>query len=88
MWFRYSLDILLPFTGNFVAIVSVNTMCAGDHIPWHNPLDGSESRIQHMILSEDPQLKSITTSLGAVSFIQVRFQILFLPEEEPMGVIK
>lgn len=46
-------------------------MFAGDHVPWHSPLDGSESRIQHMLMAEDPQLNPITTSFGPVCFVQV-----------------
>ena len=48
-----------------------NLLCPGDHISWHKPLDGSESRIQHMLLMEDPQLNSIDNALGACAFVQV-----------------
>ena len=48
-----------------------NTLCVGDHIPWHSPLDGTDSRIQHMLMVEDPQLQPITTPFGAVTFVQV-----------------
>ena len=53
----------LPFSENLVY--------SGDHIPWHIPLDGSESRIQHMLMSEDAQLSPITTPFGSVNFVQV-----------------
>lgn len=38
---------------------------------WHSPLDSSESRIQHMLLTEDPQMQPIQTPFGTVSFLQV-----------------
>ncbi|XP_071948523.1 suppressor of fused homolog isoform X2 [Antedon mediterranea] len=50
---------------------SENTLCSGDHVSWHNPLDNSESRIQHMLMTEDPQLPSISTPLGFVNFVQI-----------------
>ncbi|XP_038070508.1 suppressor of fused homolog [Patiria miniata] len=50
---------------------SDNTLCAGDHVSWHSPLDNSESRVQHMLMSEDAQLQPIATPLGTVSFVQV-----------------
>lgn len=51
-----------------------NTFCSGDHVSWHSPLDNSESRIQHMLLTEDPQMQPIQTPFGTVSFLQVTFQ--------------
>lgn len=48
-----------------------NTFCSGDHISWHSPLDNSESRIQHMLLTEDPQMQPVQTPFGSVSFLQV-----------------
>lgn len=45
--------------------VTENKVYTGDHVPWHIPLDGSESRIQHMLMAEDPQLIPI------VCFVQV-----------------
>ncbi|XP_069139954.1 suppressor of fused homolog [Argopecten irradians] len=48
-----------------------NVLFRGDHIPWHMPLDGSESRIQHMLMAEDAQLLPITTPLGCVNFVQI-----------------
>lgn len=48
-----------------------NTFCSGDHVSWHSPLDNSESRIQHMLLTEDPQMQPIQTPFGTVAFLQV-----------------
>lgn len=50
---------------------SENTLCSGDHVPWHAPLDGTESRVQHMLMCEDPQLHTIQTPFGFVSFVQI-----------------
>ena len=52
-----------------------NTLCSGDHVPWHNSLDGSDSRIQHMLMKADPQLQPMITSHGLVNFIQVNREI-------------
>lgn len=49
-----------------------NVLCSGDHVSWHTPLDGSESRVQHMLMTEDAQLQPITTPFGIVNFIQVK----------------
>ncbi|KAG2463373.1 SUFU protein, partial [Polypterus senegalus] len=49
---------------------SENTFCSGDHVSWHIPLDNSESRIQHMLLTEDPQLQQVQTPFGIVNFLQ------------------
>ncbi|KAH3855824.1 suppressor of fused homolog [Dreissena polymorpha] len=48
-----------------------NKVYSGDHVPWHLPLDGSESRIQHMLMADDPQLTPITTPFGPVCFVQI-----------------
>lgn len=48
-----------------------NTFCSGDHVSWHSPLDNSESRIQHMLLTEDPQMQPVQTPFGVVTFLQV-----------------
>ncbi|KAK3094562.1 hypothetical protein FSP39_003435 [Pinctada imbricata] len=48
-----------------------NVLYSGDHVPWHIPLDGSESRVQHMLMSEDAQLLPITTPFGIVNFVQI-----------------
>jgi hypothetical protein len=57
-----------------------NVLCSGDHVSWHNPLDGSESRVQHMLMTEDAQLQPITTPFGTVSFIQVLIYIVQMVE--------
>lgn len=51
---------------------SGNVLCDGDHVSWHCPLDNSESRIEHMLMTEDPQLETVVTPLGKVTYIQVR----------------
>ncbi|XP_035672398.1 suppressor of fused homolog isoform X2 [Branchiostoma floridae] len=48
-----------------------NVLCAGDHVSWHNALDSSESRIQHMLMAEDPLLQSIMSPMGTINFIQI-----------------
>uniref|UniRef100_A0A8C4W2X4 Suppressor of fused homolog n=1 Tax=Gopherus evgoodei TaxID=1825980 RepID=A0A8C4W2X4_9SAUR len=50
---------------------SENTFCSGDHVSWHSPLDNSESRIQHMLLTEDPQMQPVQTPFGIVNFLQI-----------------
>lgn len=51
---------------------SRNKICAGDHIPWEKPLDGNEqTKIRHMLIALDCQLKKIKTVLGHVSFCQI-----------------
>lgn len=50
---------------------SGNVLCDGDHVSWHCPLDNSESRIEHMLMMEDPQLGTVATPFGPVSFVQV-----------------
>ncbi|XP_077992002.1 suppressor of fused homolog [Glandiceps talaboti] len=50
---------------------SENIFCSGDHVSWHCPLDNSESRINHMLMADDPQLPPITTQFGTVQFVQV-----------------
>lgn len=50
---------------------SENILCPGDHVSWNSSLDNSDSRIQHMLLTEDPQLGNIGTPLGSVSFVQI-----------------
>ncbi|CAJ0961099.1 unnamed protein product [Ranitomeya imitator] len=54
-----------------IRIVVENTFCSGDHVSWHSPLDNSESRIQHMLLTEDPQMRPVQTPFGFVSFLQI-----------------
>ncbi|KAH0504568.1 Suppressor of fused-like protein [Microtus ochrogaster] len=48
-----------------------NTFCRGDQVSWHSPLDNSESRIQHMLLTEDPQMQPVQTPFGVVTFLQI-----------------
>jgi len=48
-----------------------NTLYAGDHVSWHCGLDGSESRLQHMLMGEDPQLQVTVTPHGSVRFVQI-----------------
>ncbi|XP_022908185.1 suppressor of fused homolog [Onthophagus taurus] len=50
---------------------SGNTLCPGDHVSWHCALDNSESRIQHMLMTTDPQLRSTKTPFGNVEFVQI-----------------
>jgi len=50
---------------------SENILCPGDHVSWHCPLDNSESRIQHMLMAEDPHLGTVNTPFGNVTFIQI-----------------
>ncbi|GFV67652.1 suppressor of fused homolog [Trichonephila clavipes] len=50
---------------------SENVLVAGDHVSWHCPLDNSESRIQHMLMCDDPQLGTVPTPFGSVIFIQI-----------------
>lgn len=50
---------------------SENNLCIGDHVSWHCPLDNSESRIQHMLMTEDAQLKIVETPFGQVQFVQI-----------------
>ncbi|XP_069936632.1 suppressor of fused homolog isoform X2 [Cherax quadricarinatus] len=50
---------------------SESVLCVGDHVSWHCPLDNSESRVQHMLMGEDPQLGSVTTPNGSVQFVQI-----------------
>lgn len=46
-------------------------MCAGDHVSWHYALDNSVSRIQHMLMTDDPQLGVVNTPFGSVHFVQI-----------------
>ena len=54
---------------------SGNILHVGDHIPWHQPLDGGkDSRIQHMLVAEEPQLQNLDTPYGTAQFRQVNHQ--------------
>lgn len=48
-----------------------NVLCAGDHVSWNCSLDASESRIQHMLITQDPQLDTIMSPFGNVTFLQI-----------------
>jgi suppressor of fused len=49
-----------------------NKLFPGDHIPWNKPLDGNEdTKIKHMLISLDCQLKKVKTVLGHVTFCQI-----------------
>jgi suppressor of fused-like protein len=52
---------------------SKNRICPGDHIPWNKSLDSSnpDSKIQHMLIADDPQLEKIRTPLGSITFCQI-----------------
>ncbi|GAB6023171.1 hypothetical protein CHUAL_007996 [Chamberlinius hualienensis] len=50
---------------------SENILYAGDHVSWHCSLDNSESRIQHMLLTIDPQLGMLHSPHGSINFIQI-----------------
>lgn len=52
-------------------VLTDNTLCSGDHVSWHAPLDGSESRVQHMLMTEDAQLQPVLSPFGTVTFVQV-----------------
>lgn len=52
--------------------MSRNKFMPGDHIPWEKSLDGNEdTKIRHMLIALDCQLKKIKTVLGHVSFCQI-----------------
>lgn len=48
-----------------------NRLCAGDNVPWRKSLDSKASKIQHMLIAEDPQLNRIETPFGWVDFCQI-----------------
>ncbi|XP_072941345.1 suppressor of fused homolog [Epargyreus clarus] len=48
-----------------------NKFCAGDHISWHAALDGSRSRVRHLLVANDPQLSTVDTPHGSVCFLQM-----------------
>ncbi|XP_065156532.1 suppressor of fused homolog [Atheta coriaria] len=50
---------------------SGNTLCAGDHVSWHCALDNHDSRIQHMLMTNDVQLNTAQTPFGSVDFVQI-----------------
>lgn len=61
----------INFISNTDFIILGNTLYAGDHVSWHCGLDGSESRLQHMLMGEDPQLQVTVTPHGSVRFVQI-----------------
>uniref|UniRef100_A0A673KYF6 Suppressor of fused homolog n=1 Tax=Sinocyclocheilus rhinocerous TaxID=307959 RepID=A0A673KYF6_9TELE len=66
----YSHESMQPLR-QIICSATENTFCSGDHISWHSPLDNSESRIQHMLLTEDPQMQPMQTPFGHISFLQI-----------------
>ncbi|EDV94469.1 suppressor of fused homolog [Drosophila grimshawi] len=49
-----------------------NGLCFGDNIPWRKCLDGgTNSRMQSLLVAQDPQLASIDTPFGTVDFCQI-----------------
>jgi len=50
---------------------SENKLVPGDHINWGKSLDGSLPNLRHLLVSEDPQLETLSTSLGKVHFLQL-----------------
>lgn len=48
-----------------------NNLCSGDHVSWHNALDGCNQQIQQMLMADDPQIPQINTPFGYVGFVQV-----------------
>eukprot|EP00118_Oscarella_pearsei_P002416 m.10502 g.10502 ORF g.10502 m.10502 type:complete len:439 (+) comp22380_c0_seq2:111-1427(+) len=48
-----------------------NTLCPGDHVSWHTPLDNGDSRIQHMLMAEDAQLAPVSSYSGITHFVQI-----------------
>lgn len=48
-----------------------NRLCAGDNVPWRKSLDGTVSRIQHMLITTDAQLERVRTPFGWVNFCQI-----------------
>jgi len=50
---------------------SENNLCSGDHVSWHNALDGCNQNIQQMLMADDPQIPQIITPFGYVGFVQI-----------------
>lgn len=48
-----------------------NPLCVGDNVPWRKALDNSQSKIQNLLIGEDPQLPRIETPFGWVDFCQI-----------------
>eukprot|EP00112_Aurelia_sp_Birch-Aquarium-sp1_P009031 Seg2012.8 transcript_id=Seg2012.8/GoldUCD/mRNA.D3Y31 product="Suppressor of fused-like" protein_id=Seg2012.8/GoldUCD/D3Y31 len=49
---------------------SENNLCSGDHVSWHNALDGNNRFIQQMLMADDPHIPQINTPFGYVNFVQ------------------
>lgn len=54
-----------------------NRLCAGDNIPWRKPLNNKISKIEHMLIADDPQLPRTETPFGWVDFLQVCLHVNF-----------
>ena len=74
----YILNYLCVVVVVVVVVVLGNNLYPGDHIPWRKSLDGSDSRIQHMLMASDAQLDQITTPFGTVNFVQVSLSFFSL----------
>ncbi|KAH8278541.1 hypothetical protein KR018_004928 [Drosophila ironensis] len=49
-----------------------NGLCFGDNIPWRRSLDGREgSKLQSLLVAQDPQLGCIESPIGTVDFCQI-----------------
>ncbi|KAH8383850.1 hypothetical protein KR009_010899 [Drosophila setifemur] len=49
-----------------------NGLCFGDNIPWRRSLDGgASSKLQSLLVAQDPQLGGIETPFGSVDFCQI-----------------
>lgn len=48
-----------------------NRLCAGDNVPWRKSLDNSNSKIKHMLITNDPQMQRVQTPFGWVDICQI-----------------
>ena len=48
-----------------------NIICSGDHVSENKPLNNGNSIIQHMLMTDDPQLGTVFGPFGKVTFIQI-----------------
>lgn len=64
----------LSILDNTLILCLGNVLQVGDHIPWHRPLNDAcqDSKIQHMLITDDPEIPSVETPYGNLSFRQVR----------------
>lgn len=52
--------------------ISSERFAVGEFVTWHVPLDGrSETMLKHILLAEDPCLRSINGPFGNFNFIQI-----------------